>query len=105
MEDEVRIVKLNGKKGLLRKNGEELIAPKCDEIRNPVVKDISFVDNEKTIVMQQTTRIFIVDGKMGLVRTKRSEYETYSGDPGICFEAEYDTIYYSDEYKNWLGQQ
>lgn len=55
--------------------------------------------------MQQTTRIFIVDGKMGLVRTKRSEYETYSVDPGICFEAEYDTIYYSDEYKNWLGQQ
>jgi uncharacterized membrane protein len=105
LEDEVRIVKLNGKKGLLRKNGEELIAPKCDEIRNPVVKDISFVHNEKTIVMQQTTRIFIVDGKMGLVRTKRSEYETYSVDPGICFEAEYDTIYYSDEYKNWLGQQ
>lgn len=109
-EDEVRIVKLNGKTGVLKKNGEELVPPECDEIRNLVATDERVELDADTLVISEITRLFVVNGKMGLIRTKSGEasgeiHHNASLSLGIIFPPEYDTIYYSNEYKTWLGRQ
>ena len=97
------VVTLNNRKGLMNKEGSEEIEPKFDEIYGPVVQEVQIVrqqgEKKDTLLENRTYRIVKLNGKMGLysIIGESSVHE--------FFEAEYDTIYYSDEYKNWVGQQ
>ena len=105
--DGLRIVSLNGKKGLIDKMDHEKLPLQYDEILEPVEKEIQITVKNGDKEEQQTrifiTRIVTLSGKKGLILTGEKRGDDFQQAVGVLFEPKHDSIYYDQENKYWAS--